>query len=79
VSTADDVPHRLSELEERTRRAWGLYRENLSDLDGVAYDHAERAEWGHLQTELREIATERAQVKQAALPAPAPEEEPRAA
>jgi len=70
VSTfADDVPRRLTELEERTRRAWGLYRENLSELDGVAYDHAERAEWGHLQTELREIAAERAQVKQATRPA----------
>ena len=73
---ADDVPRRLTELEERTRRAWGLYRENLSDLDGVAYDHAERAEWGHLQTELREIAAERAQVKRGPLPAA---EEPRAA
>jgi hypothetical protein len=77
VSYADDVPHRLSELEERTRQAWGLYRENLSDLDGVAYDHAERAEWGHLQTELRAIAAERAEVKRAAPPAAA--EEPRAA
>ncbi len=73
---ADDVPRRLTELEERTRRAWGLYRENLSDLDGVAYDHAERAEWGHLQTELREIAAERAQVKNRPQAAA---EEPRAA
>ncbi len=73
---ADDVPRRLTELEERTRRAWGLYRENLSDLDGVAYDHAERAEWGHLQTELREIAAERAQVKHGAQPV---REEPKAA
>ena len=77
MSTADDVPTRLSELEDRTRRAWGLYRENLSELDGAAYDHAERAEWGHLQTELREIAAERADVKRQALPAA--EEEPRAA
>ncbi len=73
---ADDVPRRLTELEERTRRAWGLYRENLSELDGVAYDHAERAEWGHLQTELREIAAERAQVKNRPQAAA---EEPRAA
>jgi len=50
----------LVELEERARRAWGSYRENLVDLDGIAYDHAERAEWEHLQTELREIATQRA-------------------
>jgi len=77
VSTfADDVPRRLTELEERTRRAWGLYRENLSLLDGVAYDHAERAEWGHLQTELREIAAERSRVKEGAR---AVAQEPRAA
>ena len=51
---------KLVELEERARRAWGSYRENLVDLDGIAYDQAERAEWEHLQTELRDIATERA-------------------
>lgn len=63
-------PTRLAELEERSRRAWGAYRDNLVDLDGVAYDHAERAEWEHLQAELREIATARAAAKAAAaLPA----------
>lgn len=51
---------RLAELEERLRLAWGSYRENLVDLDGLAYDEAERAEWEHLQTELREIADARA-------------------
>ncbi len=51
-----------AELEERARRAWGTYREHLVELDGIAYDHAERAEWEHLQTELREIAAERAAV-----------------
>lgn len=49
----------LTQLDERARRAWGTYRENLVDLDGIAYDQAERAEWEYLQTELREIATER--------------------
>ena len=51
---------RLAELDERARRAWGTYRENLVELDGVAYDEAERAEWEYLQTELRGIAAERA-------------------
>jgi len=55
----------LVELEERARRAWGSYRENLVALEGVAYDHAERAEWEHLQTELQEIATQRAAAKAA--------------
>ncbi len=50
---------RLSELDQRVRQAWGTYREHLVDLDGVAYDHAERAEWEHLQEELRGIAAER--------------------
>lgn len=56
----------LSELEERARRAWGSYRENLVDLDGVAYDEAERAEWEYLQVELREIGAERAAAKESA-------------
>ncbi len=51
---------RRADLEERARGAWGSYRENLVDLDGIAYDEAERAEWEYLQTELREIAAERA-------------------
>ncbi len=55
----------LTELEERVRRAWGSYRENLVDLDGIAYDQAERAEWEHLQTDLRAIAAERAAAKAA--------------
>lgn len=50
---------RLEQLDERARVAWGTYREHLVDLDGVAYDHAERAEWEHLQEELRGIAAER--------------------
>ena len=57
---------KLFALEERTRRAWGSYHENLVDLDGLAYDHAERAEWEHLQTELRDIASERAAAKEPA-------------
>lgn len=56
---------KLADLEQRARRAWGSYRENLVGLAGVAYDEAERAEWEHLQTELREIAAERATVKAA--------------
>jgi len=51
---------KLASLEERARRAWGSYRENLVDLDGIAYDEAEIAEWEYLQTELREVAAERA-------------------
>jgi hypothetical protein len=52
-----DVTHSAS--DERIRRAWASYRENLVDLDGVAYVESERAEWEYLQAELREIATER--------------------
>ena len=52
-----DVQVRMSS-DARIRAAWASYRENLVALDGTAYDHAERAEWEHLQHELREIAAE---------------------
>ncbi len=50
---------RPAELDARARRAWATYRENLVELDGLAYDEAERTEWEYLQAELREIAAER--------------------
>ena len=55
-----------SQHDDRTRKAWGTYRENLLVLDGPAYDEAERAEWEHLQTELREIAQDRSAARLAA-------------
>ena len=61
--TSDDPTERLTALEARVRDAWGTYRENLTDLDGIAYDEAEKAEWGHLQEELHEIASERSAVE----------------
>jgi len=64
-ATTHQAP-RPAELEERVRRAWSAYRENLAELDGVAYDEAERAEWEYLQVELREIATERAAARDGA-------------
>lgn len=47
-------------LDARTLLAWTVYREHLLELDGIAYDEAERAEWEHLQIVLKEIAAERA-------------------
>ena len=61
--STDDRTTRLTALETRVRDAWGTYRENLCDLDGIAYDEAEKAEWGYLQDELREIASERSEVR----------------
>lgn len=60
TTSATHAGSRAAGLDDRARRVWALYRENLVDLDGVAYDEAERAEWEYLQTELREIAAERA-------------------
>lgn len=57
TATPEDLTR--SGLDARTLRAWTVYREHLLALDGIAYDEAERAEWEHLQTELREIAAER--------------------
>lgn len=68
-ATHDDT--RLAALEARARDAWGTYRENLVDLDGAAYDAAELAEWEYLQTELGEIAEERAATRTAVAGQPA--------
>ena len=57
---------RLAELEARTRVAWTSYRDELSSLEGRAYDDAEAAAWDQLQATLRELAIERAEL---ALPA----------
>jgi hypothetical protein len=63
TTSATHEGSRLADLDERARRAWGSYRENLVDLDGIAYDEAETAEWEYLQVELREVAAERAAAK----------------
>lgn len=57
---------RLAELDARTRVAWTSYRDELSGLEGRAYDDAEAAAWDQLQATLRELAIERAEL---ALPA----------
>ena len=53
------APHD-STLDERTRKAWSAYREELADLQGKAYDAAESASWDRLQEALRDIADDRA-------------------
>jgi hypothetical protein len=37
------------------REAWEAYRESLRDLEGAAYEEAERASWARLQGALREL------------------------
>jgi hypothetical protein len=53
------APKRDSELDERTRRAWGSYRESLRDLSGRDYDDAERRSWDRLQRKLKQLEDER--------------------
>jgi hypothetical protein len=53
------TPHD-SELDERTRKAWTAYRDELAELDGRAYDEAETASWDRLQEALRDIDEDRA-------------------
>lgn len=53
------TPHD-SELDERTRKAWTAYRDELAELDGRAYDEAETASWDRLQEALRDIEDDRA-------------------
>jgi hypothetical protein len=38
------------------REAWEAYRESLRDLDGAAYEEAERASWARLERTLRELS-----------------------
>jgi hypothetical protein len=52
------APHDAT-LDERTRKAWGAYRDELADLTGKAYDEAESAAWERLQETLRDIAEDR--------------------
>lgn len=53
------APHDAT-LDERTRKAWGAYRDELADLTGKAYDEAENAAWERLQETLHEIEEDRA-------------------
>jgi phosphoglycolate phosphatase-like HAD superfamily hydrolase len=52
-------PHE-STLDERTRKAWGAYREAIVELEGRAYETAETEAWERLQELLRDIETDRA-------------------
>ena len=56
----------LAELDARIRVAWTAYRDELSTLEGRAYDDAEAAAWDQLQATLRTVELERAEL---ALPA----------
>jgi hypothetical protein len=55
-----DTERLLAELDARTRVAWTSYRDELSSLDGRAYDIAEAAAWEQLQATLREVEIARA-------------------
>jgi outer membrane protein assembly factor BamD (BamD/ComL family) len=54
-----DDSRKLKELEERTRRAWTIYRESLRDLDAGDYEDVEHRSWERLQRKLRELDDER--------------------
>ncbi|MCW2993679.1 MAG: hypothetical protein JWQ18_1174 [Conexibacter sp.] len=49
-----------STLDERTRKAWSAYRDDLVALQGPAYDTAETESWNRLQESLRDIESDRA-------------------
>ena len=50
---------KLSELDERTHRAWKAYRDSLRDLSGRDYDEAEHRSWERLQRKLAQVEDER--------------------
>jgi hypothetical protein len=57
-----DSERLLAQLDARIRVAWTAYRDELSSLEGRAYDNAEAAAWDQLQATLRELAIERAEL-----------------
>lgn len=60
--TTADAARRLAELDARTRAAWMSYRDELSSLEGSAYEDAEGPAWDQLQATLRELEVERAEL-----------------
>lgn len=57
-----DTARLVAELDARVRVAWAAYRDELSTLDGRAYDDAEAAAWEQLQATLREVEIERSEL-----------------
>lgn len=57
-----DTARLLAELDARIRVAWTAYRDELSILEGRAYDDAEAAAWEQLQATLRAVEIERAEL-----------------
>jgi hypothetical protein len=57
--SSDEQAQRLSEIEERRRRAWASYSASLRDLEGRDYEEAEDQSWDRLQRKLRELDGER--------------------
>ena len=49
-----------STVDERIRKAWAAYRDDIADLDGAAYDAAEEESWQRLQEKLEAIEADRA-------------------
>jgi hypothetical protein len=52
----------LAELDARMRVAWASYRDELSTLEGRAYEDAEAAAWDQLQATLRQLDVARAEI-----------------
>ena len=61
-TSEQDRGRRLRELNERTRRAWGAYRESVQDLSGRDYEDAEGRSWDRLQRKLKELEDQRAEL-----------------
>ncbi len=57
-----DTQRLLAEIDGRARVAWTSYRDELTSLDGRAYEDAEAAAWEQLQATLRELEIARAEL-----------------
>jgi hypothetical protein len=59
VSPAATDAEQLRELAEDIRRAWNDYIEQLRELNGEEYEHAEHERWSELQGELKALERRR--------------------
>ncbi len=52
------APQPKTTIDPRVQAAWDSYRDDLRDLEGAAYEQAEKAAWDRLQADLFTLTDE---------------------
>ncbi len=52
------APQPKTTTDSRVQAAWDSYRDDLRDLEGAAYEQAEKAAWDRLQADLFTLTDE---------------------